>query len=136
MNIFLFAKKSFNRFSLFCVLWKGNIFLLSSTSYLFIFFGNCHRTQNVILMYLGLERVRATDSPFTVSFLYTLSYSSFLLFQHKNLFKIIFSFFILNFSTLLDYRYHRRISLELHKNTLKLPDFELEKKSEFLKKSF
>ena len=114
----LICQKKFQQVFSFPVLWNENIFLLSSTSYLFIFFGNYHRTQNVILMYLGLERVRATDSPFTVSFLYALSYSSFLLFQHKNLFKIIFSFFILNFSTLLDYRYHRRISLELQKNTL------------------
>ena len=126
MNIFLFAKKGSTGFLFLCPL-KRKHFLLSSTSYLFIFFGNCHRTQNVILMYLGLERVRATDSPFTVSFLCTLSYSSFLLFQHKNLFKIIFSFFILNFSTLLDYRYHRRISLELQKNTLRLPECEFKK---------
>ena len=80
-------------------------------------------------MYLGLERVRVTDSPFTVSFLYTLSYSSFLLFQREIFFKIIVSFFILNFVTLLDYRYHSRISLQMETNTLNQPAFYFKKEA-------
>ena len=135
MNIFLFAKKVSTGFLFFCPLKRKHFPTFINIISLYIFWQLSSNPKcDINVSWFGT--CSSNRFSFYSFFLYTLSYSSFLLFQHKNLFKIIFSFFILNFSTLLDYRYHRRISLELHKNTLKLPDFELEKKREFLKKSF
>ena len=109
MNIFFFCQKiSFNRFFLFLSFEsRKKHFLLLSTSYLFIFWQLSSKLKCDINV-SWLEKNSSNRYFLYYCFLYAVSYSSFLLFQRQNLFKIIFSFFILNFSTLLDYRYQSK----------------------------
>ena len=101
-------KTSFNRFVFFPFEWKRKYFLLSSTSYLFINFWQLSSNPKCDINVSWLEKNSSNRFLLYCFFLYALPYLSFLLFQQRNLFKIIFSFFILNFSTLLDYRYQSK----------------------------
>ena len=137
MNIFLFAKNEFQQvFSFFFLSQKEIVFLLSSTSYLFIYFWQLSSNPKCDINVSWLEKNSSNRFLLYCFFFYALSYLSFLLFQQRNLFKIIFSFFILNFSTLLDYRYQSKDKSWIAKEHFKTTRMWIQKKKRYDIKSF
>ena len=129
-------KTSFNRFVFFSFWMKKKIFSPFINIISLYIFWQLSSNPKCDINVSWLEKNSSNRFLLYWFFLYALPYLSFLLFQQRNLFKIIFSFFILNFSTLLDYRYQSKDKSWIAKEHFKTTRMWIQKIKRYDIKSF